>query len=215
MEFGICSYQTLCWQTCFCSPAAPCVDVLWAHLQRRSGWGRGTTHLNFRSYYKPVRSGEFGEVVLSNSQEQNTTVDAYGRLNLLKLRDGSGHACMQLSWINVPPYPFSWNTILTNRNASRLYSEKPLLPHTHALAKKKKNQSDKAYGLRFYGSESSTHQHLWSQTDVANTLMSQDGDTQFTAKKLSVRIRWNGPVLIGHPDLQLSCKMSHSFPNGP
>ena len=142
MEFGICSNQTLCWQTCFCSPAAPCVDVLRAQLQMRSGWGRGTTHLNFRPHYKPVRSGAFGEVVLSNSQEQTTTVDAYGRLNLLKLRNGSGHACMQLSWINVPPYPFSWNTILTNRNASRLYSwEKPLLPHSQW----QKTQSDKAW----------------------------------------------------------------------
>ena len=54
MEFGICGNQTLCWQTCFCSPAAPCVNVLWAQLQRRSGRGRGTTHLNFRSYYKMV-----------------------------------------------------------------------------------------------------------------------------------------------------------------
>ena len=49
-----------------------------------------------------------------------------------------------------------------------------------------------------------THHHLWSQTDVTNTLMSQDGDTQFTAKKLS-KLEF-GEMVIGHPDLQLACK---------
>ena len=60
------------------------------------------------------------------------------------------------------------------------------------------------HGLGFYGNELNTHHHLWSQTDVTNTLMSQDGDTQFTAKKLS-ELEF-GEMVIGHPDLQLGCK---------
>lgn len=103
MEFGICSNQTLHW---FLQSSSSLCRCNWAHLQRRSGWGRSTTHLNFKS---PFRSGAFGEVVLSNSQGQTTTVDVYGRLNLLEynsVQNSSAHACMQLSWINVPAYSF-------------------------------------------------------------------------------------------------------------
>ena len=71
---------------------------------------------------------------------------------------------------------------------------------------KKKNKTIEVtkYGLGFYGNELNTHHHLWSQTDVTNTLMSQDGDAQFTAKKLS-KLEF-GEMVIGHPDLQLACK---------
>ena len=72
----------------------------------------------------------------------------------------------------------------------------------HILSGKKPKVTK--HGLGFYGSELNIHQHLWSQKDVTNTLMSQDGDTQFTAKKLS-ELEF-GEMVIGHPDLQLGCK---------